>query len=39
VALQHEWMHIPQALFARLVASMRRRCQAVIAANGGHTRY
>jgi transposase-like protein len=38
-ALQQEWRNIPQAFFARLVTSMRRRCLACIAANGGHTRY
>ena len=33
------WNNIPQAFLNRLVASMRRRCQACINANGGHTRY
>ena len=37
-ALVREWNQIPQAFFQRLVNSMRARCQAVIAANGGHTR-
>ena len=36
---QQEWQNIPQAFFTRLVGSLRRRCQASIAANGGHTRY
>ena len=30
---------LPQVFFQRLVDSMRRRCTACIAANGGHTRY
>uniref|UniRef100_A0A3B3RGY2 Tc1-like transposase DDE domain-containing protein n=1 Tax=Paramormyrops kingsleyae TaxID=1676925 RepID=A0A3B3RGY2_9TELE len=30
---------LPQNNIMRLVRSMRRRCQAVIAANGGNTRY
>lgn len=33
------WNAIPQAFFSRLIGSMRRRCQACIDANGGHTRY
>ena len=33
------WNNIPQADIARLVHSMRRRCAAVIDANGGNTRY
>lgn len=39
VALQQEWQNIPQRVVQRLIASMRRRCQAVIAARGGHNRY
>lgn len=39
LALQEAWDEIPQALIARLVNSMRRRCTAVRDANGGHTRY
>ena len=38
-ALVREWNRIPQAFFQRLVGSMRTRCQAVIARNGGHTRF
>ena len=38
-ALVQTWNNIPQAFFNRLVSSMRRRCQACINANGGHTRY
>ncbi len=33
------WNGIPQVFFNHLVGSMRRRCQACIDANGGHTRY
>lgn len=38
-ALVAEWTNIPQAFIRNLIASMRRRCQAVIDARGGHTRY
>jgi transposase len=38
-ALVHEWNSIPQAFIQRLIGSMRRRCEAVVAARGGHTRY
>lgn len=38
-ALVNIWNTIPQAVFGNLVASMRRRCQACIDNNGGHTRY
>ena len=34
-----EWQNLPQALFADLVGSMRRRLQACSDANGGHTQY
>lgn len=37
--LREEWDAIPQQQIRRLVQSMRRRCTAVIDANGGHTRY
>lgn len=37
--LQQEWQAIPQATLQTLVHSMRRRCVACLAANGGHTRY
>ena len=33
------WNGIPQLFFNNLVRSMRRRCQACIDANGGHSRY
>jgi hypothetical protein len=33
------WNNIPQNFHANLFASMRRRCTAVVNANGGHTRY
>lgn len=38
-ALVEEWRNLPQDMLRRLIRSMPRRCQAVIAANGGHTRY
>lgn len=38
-ALTEEWAAIPQNRIRRLVNSMRRRCQAVIDAQGGNTRY
>ena len=37
--LQIEWRAIPQATIRNLIDSMRRRCQACIAAHGGHTRF
>ena len=37
--LTREWNAIPQETFSNLVLSMRRRCNACIAAAGGHTRY
>ncbi|KAL1282355.1 hypothetical protein QQF64_001158 [Cirrhinus molitorella] len=39
VAHVEEWNALPQNSIMRLVRSMRRRCQAVIAANGGNARY
>ena len=38
-ALLEEWNNIPQDDINKLVLSMRRRCQAVADARGGHTRY
>ena len=38
-ALQAEWVRIPLRVIRKLSCSMRRRCLAVLAANGGHTRY
>jgi hypothetical protein len=38
-ALIQEWNNISLASIQNLVGSMRQRCQAVIGANGGHTRY
>jgi hypothetical protein len=35
----HEWNNTPQAFIQRLIGFMRRRCEAVVAARGGHTRY
>ena len=37
--LHAEWAAIPRATLQNLVRSMRRRCEAVIQARGGHTRY
>jgi hypothetical protein len=34
-----DWNNIPQAFIQRLIGSMRRRCEAVVAARGGHRRY
>nr|KAG5695939.1 hypothetical protein BaRGS_017520 [Batillaria attramentaria] len=38
-ALQQEWDQIPQQTIRNLICSMRRRCQAVISARGGHRQY
>jgi hypothetical protein len=38
-ALVLEWNNIPQAFIQRLIGSMRRRCEAVVAARGDYTRY
>jgi hypothetical protein len=38
-ALEHLWNNIWQVFIQRLIVSMRRRCEAVVAARGGHTRY
>ena len=38
-ALTAAWNAIDQATIQRLVFLMRRRCRAVMDANGGHTRY
>jgi transposase len=38
-ALVAEWNAVSQIQIQRLIRSMRRRCQAVIAARGSHTRY
>jgi hypothetical protein len=36
-ALVHEWNNIPQSFIQQLIGFMRRRCEAVVAARGGHT--
>jgi len=38
-AIIEEWANIPVDVLARNIQSMRRRCRAVINANGGHTGY
>ena len=38
-ALQAEWVRIPLQVIRKLISSVRRSCLAVLAANGGHTRY
>ena len=38
-ALHQEWRQIPVQDVNKLMNSMRKRCEAVIAARGGHTRY
>ena len=38
-ALQEEWENIRQEEIRTLINSMHRRCQAVVDARGGHTRY
>ena len=37
--LAEEWNAIPREVWRNLILSMRRRCLAVVQANGGHTRY
>lgn len=38
-ALIQEWNNVPQREIQALIRSMRQRCQAVVNANGGHTRF
>ena len=38
-ALQAEWVRIPLQVIRKLICSFTRHCLAVLAANGGHTRY
>ena len=38
-ALLAEWQAIPRGKWRRFIYSMRRRCQAVIRSEGGHTEY
>jgi len=38
-ALQEQWRRLPNNVFTRIRQSMRRRCLAVVNAQGGHTRY
>jgi hypothetical protein len=37
--LVQEWNNIPQVFIQRLISYMCQRCEAVVAARGGHTRY
>ena len=37
--IRREWQGLPQGYIRSQVRSMRRRCDAVFMANGGHTRY
>ena len=39
IALMEEWPCIPQELINHLIASMPRRCEAVLAVQGDHTPY
>lgn len=39
VALQEEWALLPQHEIDDIIRSMPRRCEACIAARGGHTQY
>lgn len=39
VALTKEWQAIPRERIRRIITSMRRCCQAVVAADGGYTVY
>ena len=36
---EEEWNEIPPETFQTLIESMPRRIQAVLKANGGHTKY
>ena len=38
-ALIQKWNNIPQAEISTFIRSMRERCQTVLYAEGGHTRY
>ena len=38
-ALTEEWNNLEMAAIQRLIASMRRHCEAVIASRGSHTSY
>ena len=38
-ALVDEWNNMPQHRINTLIGSMRRRCEAVVDARGGHTRF
>ena len=38
-AVREAWEAVPQSYLTELIGSMRERCQAVIKANGMHTKY
>ena len=38
-ALRREWRRVPMSYIRNLARSMRARCNVVVAANGGHTRF
>ena len=38
-AIIRAWQTIPRRFINRLIQSMNRRCEEVVNANGGHTRY
>lgn len=37
--LQETWNRIPRNILQKYIFSMKKRCEAVIAAKGGHTRF
>jgi hypothetical protein len=37
--VQEAWNAIPKKVLQKYIFSMKKRCQAVIAGKGGHTRY
>ena len=39
LALNQGWQRMPQRVIRNIIDSMRRRCLACVAQNGGHTRY
>jgi hypothetical protein len=37
--VQEAWNAIPKKVLQKYISSMKKRCQAVMAEKGGHTRY